>query len=100
MVIKNVSIDSDKEWYPLFEEDTSTGGAVSLIVDKDTVFDESANMDFFGNYEEGDTVLQWFNKNRGENIGENGDIPALVGIFDVGVMGNHIDRFYGSYWWD
>ena len=26
--------------------------------------------------------------------------PALLGVFEVSVTGSHIDRFYGSYWWD
>ena len=24
----------------------------------------------------------------------------LMGVFDIDVTGNHIDRFYGAYWWD
>ena len=26
--------------------------------------------------------------------------PALSGVFEVGIRGNHIERFFGSYWWD
>ena len=26
--------------------------------------------------------------------------PALKGVFEVGITGNHVDAFYGSYWWD
>ena len=24
----------------------------------------------------------------------------LTGVFEVGINGSHIDRFFGSYWWD
>ena len=26
--------------------------------------------------------------------------PALKGVFEVSITGDHIDKFYGSYWWD
>ncbi|WP_026523469.1 SPOR domain-containing protein [Butyrivibrio sp. MB2005] len=77
---------------------------MTLIVDKDTTFDSSCNMSFFGNYEKGQSVLEWFNKND-ELAKEDADSyssggPALLGVFDVAITGDHIDRFYGSYWWD
>ena len=77
---------------------------MTLIIDEETEFDPSCNMSFFGNYEEGQSVLEWFLKNEElaqtdyDSYADKG--PALIGIFDVTVTGDHIDRFYGSYWWD
>ena len=87
--------------------DEFTGGASftkTLIVDDKTVFDPSCDMEFFGNYEEGDSPLDWLNKNI-EYAKRDYDAysmygPALIGVFDVTITGDHIDRFYGSYWWD
>ncbi len=77
-------------------------GDITLIVDKDTVFDESCEMQFFSYYQDGDSPLEWFNhindiKDSEEYRAQGG---ALRGVFEVDVTGNHIDRFYGSYWWD
>ncbi|WP_026658522.1 SPOR domain-containing protein [Butyrivibrio sp. AC2005] len=77
---------------------------MTLIIDEETEFDPSCNMSFFGNYEEGQSVLEWFLKNEElaqtdfDSYADKG--PALIGMFDVAVTGDHIDRFYGSYWWD
>lgn len=87
-------------------EDLSGGttSVATLIVDENTVFDKSCDMQFFGNYREGDSVLEWFNHNKElmdtdiDKYMEKG--PALKGVFDVSVTGNHIDAFYGTYWWD
>ncbi|MCR5503374.1 MAG: SPOR domain-containing protein [Lachnospiraceae bacterium] len=78
--------------------------SMDLVIDKDTVFDPSCETEFFGNYEEGDTPLSWFLKNEKysredpDRYMENG--PALIGVFEVGLTGKHIDRFYNTYWWD
>ncbi len=77
---------------------------MTLIIDKDTTFDPSCNMSFFGNYEKGQSVLEWFLKNDElakldpDSYSSGG--PALLGIFDVAITGDHVDRIYGSYWWD
>ncbi|WP_026496754.1 SPOR domain-containing protein [Butyrivibrio sp. WCD3002] len=77
---------------------------MELIIDKDTTFDSSCNMSFFGNYEEGQSVLEWFHKNdelaKTDFDSYSGGGPALLGVFDVAITGDHVDRFYGSYWWD
>lgn len=80
------------------------GRTMTLTVDSDTKFDSSCELSFFGNYEAGDTVLEWFTKN-GELLKNDPDKymssgPALLGVFDVSVSGEHIDRYFGSYWWD
>ena len=77
---------------------------MNLIVDSDTEFAESCETQFFGNYEDGDTPLEWFGRNK-ELLDTDYDSysmsgPALIGIFEVSFTGNHIDKFYGSYWWD
>lgn len=71
-----------------YEEDE---GPMTLIVDSDTVFDKTCDMQFFPGYKEGESPLEWFNSASGEDI---------MGVFEVGITGNHVDSFYGSYWWD
>lgn len=66
-------------------------GPMTLIVDSDTVFDKTCDMQSFPGYKKGDSPLEWFNSASGTDIN---------GVFEVGIDGNHIDSFYGSYWWD
>ena len=73
-----------------------------MIVDGDTVFDESCDMQFFSYYEDGMAPIQWFKhineiKDTEEYQAQGG---ALMGVFEVDITGNHVDKFYGSYWWD
>ncbi len=79
-------------------------GTKTLLIDKDTIFDPSCQLEFFANYEDGDTVLEWFLKNdelaRNDPDSYSQYGPALLGVFDVSITGDHIDRFYGCYWWD
>ncbi len=77
---------------------------MNLTVDKDTVFDSSAEMQFFGNYEKGESPYEWIVKNY-RSMSEDPDKymesgPALTGIFEVGLDGDRVTRYYGSYWWD
>jgi hypothetical protein len=79
-------------------------GDMTLFVDENTMFDETCGLEYFGHYREGDTPLSWFQYNM-ELIDNNPDDywaagPALLGVFEVSITGSHIDRFYGSYWWD
>ena len=70
-------------------------GPMTLIVDDKTVFDKSCDMQFFPNYRKGESPLEWFGDNA------NGEAAAnLQGVFEVSITGNHVDAFYGSYWWD
>ncbi len=77
---------------------------MDLVIGEDTVFDKSAEMQFFGNYEDGETPYKWLVKNYNlmsedtEKYMENG--PALSGIFEISLDGNHVKSYYGSYWWD
>ena len=75
-----------------------------LFVSKDARFDSSADLDSFGNYEKGETPYEWIKRNY-ELMNEDPDMylmygPALSGVFEVGLSGNNITRYYGSYWWD
>ena len=71
------------------------------IIDSDTVFDESCKMEYFEGYEEGDMVLEWYKRVMTMPADSFiGGYPPLVGVFDISVTGNHIDRYYGAYWWD
>ena len=92
-VLKDVTIDD-------FSGDDT--GEATLIVDKDTVFDKTCDMQFFPYYQEGDSPLEWFNhisdiRDSAEYQAQGG---ALRGVFEVDITGNHVDRYYGSYWWD
>ncbi len=67
-----------------------------------TVFDKSCDMQYFPYYQNGDSPLEWFNhikdiKDTEEYQAQGG---ALMGVFEVDMTGDHVDRFYGSYWWD
>ncbi|MCR5509140.1 MAG: SPOR domain-containing protein [Lachnospiraceae bacterium] len=76
------------------EEMSGTGydeGPMTLIVDSDTVFDAACDMQAFPGYKKGDSPLEWFN---------SADPQDTVGVFEVSIEGNHVERFYGSYWWD
>lgn len=75
-----------------------------LLVTDETVFDSSAEMEFFGNCEKGDTPYEWIVKNYNlmkEDPDEYmADGPALSGVFEVSLNDNKIMAYYGSYWWD
>lgn len=73
-----------------------------LIVDKETVFDGEDNSGY-ENIEDGNQPLDWYLRNL--HMGENDTVSlnpyqAMAGIFDVEITGNHVDKFYSSYWWD
>ncbi|MCR5590817.1 MAG: SPOR domain-containing protein [Lachnospiraceae bacterium] len=83
---------------------TDTEVITDLLMTEDTVFDSSAELEFFGNYEKGDSPLEWIVRNY--NLMHD-DIdrylthgPALTGIFEVGLEGSTITSYYGSFWWD
>ncbi len=77
---------------------------MNLYVAEDAVFDKSAEMQFFGNYEKGQSPYKWIVKNYNlmsedpEKYNESG--PALSGIFEVRLDGEHIRAYCGSYLWD
>ena len=82
------------------------GDAVTadLFVPKDAVFDNSVETGSFGNYEKGETPYEWIKRNY-ELMNKDPDMymmygPALSGVFEVGLSGNNITTYYGSYWWD
>ena len=75
------------------EEETMT-----LIVDRETLFAENPDGNYFDNVLDGDTPLTWMQHNYEEP--DDQYLQALVGVFEVEVTGNHIDRFIDCYWWD
>lgn len=103
VVIKDVQVSETNVWYPGCE-DIGTGYTVDLVIDRNTVFDDTCDTDFFANYEKGDKPIDWFIRNY--ELSQNdpdtyiAEGPALSGVFEVGINGEHIDRFFGSYWWD
>lgn len=103
VTLNGVKVSFPYTWYPGFDE-VSNQYEMTLVIDQDTVFDESCSKESFGNYREGDTPLTWFQYNY-DLMGTDPDTyvaegPALSGVFEVGINGAHIDRFFGSYWWD
>ena len=70
-----------------------------LRIDQNTEFASSCDMEFINNYEVGDTVYDWYRRNY---LLTTDGMPAMevLGVFDVSVTGNHIDKLYGVYWWD
>ena len=104
VLLKYLQMEPTYEWIPYTAETEEDSFVRLWIVDEDTVFAPDAEMEFFGNYEEGDSPLDWILRNvelmetDSEQYYANG--PALEGVFEVVVTGNHIDAFLGSYWWD
>lgn len=101
VVLKNVSYTISYGYDPLYGEESYVS---DLVIDKNTVWDKNCETLYFGNYEDGDTPLDWYLKNL-DYMENDPDAymssgPALSGVFEVGITGNHIDRFLGSYWWD
>jgi hypothetical protein len=76
----------------------------NLLVTEDAVFDSSADLGSFGNYEKGDTPYEWIVRNYKlmnddpDRYQMNG--PALSGVFEIGLEDSKITTYYGSYWWD
>lgn len=68
----------------------------TLVVDADTKFADTCDLSFFEGYEDGDSPFDWIRK----NYGQSSETQALIGVFEVSVTGNHVDEYYGSYWWD
>lgn len=104
VLIRDVSCALSRSWFSWFGDEEAEMFRTDLYIDEDTVFDETCDMQFFANHEEGDTPLEWYRRNfelmqsDPDTYMANG--PALSGVFEVSVTGSHIDRFYGSYWWD
>ena len=73
---------------------------MDLVIDTDTVFDESCETAFFDGYQEGDTPLEWIHHARELEDKEPDRGPLLLGVYEVSLTGNHVDRYYGAYWWD
>ncbi len=103
IILKEVNVTPSRTWYPLYD-DYDVGYTKRLIIDKNTVFDDTCDLEFFGNYEKGDSAYDWYLRNL--DLMENDPDaylqygPALSGVFEIGISGDHVDRFFGSYWWD
>ena len=70
-------------------------------IDGNTVFDEKCDMKSFEHYRKGETVMEWYQKEYDLYLREkNKSHSSLKGVFDVQVTKGHIDRIYGTYWWD
>ena len=74
---------------------------MTLVVDKNTVFDANMGTQYLQNYESGDLVYDWMKRNYDRiQADPDDDNLALFGIFDVSLTNDHVDKMYGSYWWD
>ena len=100
----NVEVTKDK--VILYEvscenvNDEDDEGPMDLIIDTDTVFDESCDTSFFDGYQKGDTPLEWIHHARELENKEPDRGPLLIGVYEVSLTGSHVDRYYGAYWWD
>lgn len=86
--------------YPTVEESVTA----YLLVTEDTVFDEAAVFESFGNYTMGDSPYEWMIKNY-SLMNDNPDQyqakgSPLSGVFEVGLENNKITTYYVCYWWD
>jgi hypothetical protein len=70
-------------------------GPMTLVVDSDTVFDKTCDLNSFTGYKTGQSPLEWYNANTSGEESMN-----VMGVYEVSITGNHVDSFYGSYWWD
>jgi hypothetical protein len=70
-------------------------GPMTLVVDSDTVFDKTCDLKSFTGYKTGQSPLEWYNANTSGEESMN-----IMGVYEVSITGNHVDSFYGSYWWD
>lgn len=103
--VDEVTVQPSQVLIPIDRVDDLSGEytePMTLIVDEDTVFADSCDLEYFDNYREGDTPLSWFQHNMELIDSDPSLIPPypLVGEFEVSVTGDHIDSFYGCYWWD
>lgn len=73
-----------------------TDDRFEFIVDKDTVFSEDCELEFFEDHRDGETPLEWYQR----MIKEDEEGTAVVGVFDVRTTDMHIDTILGCYWWD
>ena len=102
VILSGMELAPTYDWYSGDGEDWGTDAV--LIVDANTVFDPDCETEFFGYYEEGDSVYDWYLRNLRlaeedpDNYGMYG--MPLSGVFEINTFGNRVDRFYGSYWWD
>lgn len=81
---------------PVFGDPESEVQHVTLVLDEKTeLVNPAVDEGYFPMYQEGDTAFQWY---RRLYLDENPMSP--LGVFPVDVTGNHIDRIYGSFWWD
>ncbi len=76
---------------------------MDLVIDDSSFFDPYCDMSPFENYVQGDTVYEWFMRNYDKISDAEDDYDSqmtLRGVFDASLTGRHVDRVYGSYWWD
>lgn len=99
VILENFAVYSPYSWRP--EDETEDPHRMTLIIDKDTVFDDKCETQYFSHYEDGDKPLDWFIRNHklAENDTEGVEM-GLRGLFEVSVSGYHVDRVFGTYWWD
>ena len=93
----NITDEGDKVQIKALMED---GTINTYIIDSDTAFDETCDTGFFEDYENGESVLEWYKKVMKKPADEFLMGPPIMGVFDISITGNHIDKYYGSYWWD
>ncbi|MCR5370217.1 MAG: hypothetical protein K6E83_05860 [Clostridium sp.] len=81
---------------PAYGDEDGDAEDVTLTIDASTeLVNADADSGMFPGFQKGDSAARWYRRLY------NSDNPAEpCGIFKIDVTGNHIDRIYGSFWWD
>lgn len=79
---------------------SGVGGQKQVIIDANTVFDDSCDMSYFTGYEDGMSVLDWIKScyYADDDTGESA--MAIMGVLDVNIEDCHVNTVLGTYWWD
>lgn len=72
---------------------------VHLIIDGNTIFDDDCEMEYFGHYENGMSVIDWFRATYQIRINDSSDM-SIIGVYNIDITDNHINKINGIYWWD
>lgn len=72
---------------------------IKLVVDDKTIFAQDCEMSVFGHYQDGMSVLAWMKAAYDARLADSNDF-SIIGVYDVELTDNHIDRIKGLYWWD
>ncbi len=99
------SLEQIEKWDDCFVLTGSVSGReeeYSFIIDKDSVFDDSADYDGFEGRRGNESFYDWYLRTYDAIMADEDktDFAVLMGIFDVRTTKGHVDSACGTYWWD